>query len=151
MLETSALTSGITRIAHGGLYSAGVSAFLRMQNMEELEHAVRDWSSVFSVMSVIVDRGSPLHRDSGTVPSAYDLLVTIGGDEDIAMSWPGLGVKVSYSTGTAVLFSGYVLAHGVPASNSERLCFAYYMKDNVHERFSVKTPPWSELSHYGPL
>jgi hypothetical protein len=145
---TGALLSAISRIAHPEQYEAGLRALAAMQGLPEIAEILQWWSSIFSGVSVIANRETPVHRDVGTSPEAYDLLVTLGGDETSALHLPSMGLWMAYRTGTAVLFSGYAVPHGVLPSEAERVCFAYYMKDNVHERFGVKGVDWMNKSVY---
>jgi len=145
---TGALLSAITRIAHPQQYEAGRQAFAAMQDLADVAEVLRWWSSIYSGISVIANRETPVHRDVGTSPEAYDLLATIGGDEETTLVLPSMGVFMEYRSGTAVLFSGYAVPHGVTPSVAERVCFAYYIKDNVHERFGVKGLDWMNRSLY---
>jgi len=146
--EANGLLSAITRVVHPELYEAGRQAYIAMQGHPGVRDSVRQWSSVYSAISAMANRMTPLHRDVGSLAEGYDLLVTIGGDVWTKMLWPSLGVELAYRTGTAVFFSGYSIPHEVPESHAERFCLAYYMKDDVHERFGVKGASWMEYGIY---
>jgi hypothetical protein len=145
---SSAMLSAIARVAHPDLYWAGRNAFLALQEIEEINEVMTMWNSVFNGVSIIVDRESPLHRDVGTRAAWYDILATIGGDVDTSMRWPGLGISVSYRSGTVVLFSGFTIPHCVEMSEMDRVCFAYYMKESVHARTSVLSPSWMTIKQH---
>jgi len=147
-VEAGALLSAIVRVAHPDLYDAGLIAFMEMHNIPEVAECLQCWSSIFSAISVIANRESPIHRDAGTRSEWYDFLVSIGGDPDTRMVWPSLGVQLAYTSGTGVLFSGYCIPHGVGKSKADRVCIAGYMKDNVHERFHVRAPGWMNIEMY---
>jgi hypothetical protein len=119
-----------------------------MQELADITEVLQWWSSIYSGVSIIANRETPVHRDVGTSPEAYDLLVTIGGDEETVLCLPSMGLVMEYRSGTTVLFSGYAVPHGVTPSVAERVCFAYYIKDNVHERFRVKGLDWMNQSMY---
>lgn len=60
------------------------------------------------------------------------------------MEFPGLGMRARYETGTLTCFSGRLLQHGVSGWTGDRVCYAYYMKDDVHERAGIKAAGWAE-------
>lgn len=136
------------RVAHPALYEAGRDLLIGLNSVPELHPAVENWTSVFGAISIISNRESPVHRDSGTNARWYDALTNIGGDIDTRMDWPSFGIQLQYRSGTTILFSGYAIPHGVAGSEKERVCFAHYMKDNVHERFGVEAPNWMKLDFY---
>lgn len=146
--EYEALISGMLRVAHPKLFEAGRDVLLAMRSVPDLVPAVQNWTSVFGAISIVANRESPVHRDQGTNPRWFDALTSIGGDLETRLVLPGLGISLQYRSGTTVLFSGYTLAHRVSRSRAERVCFAHYMKDNVHERFGVEAPNWMNMSFY---
>jgi hypothetical protein len=135
---TSALLSAISCIAHPEQYEAGLRAFTAMQALPEIAEILQWLSSIFSGVSVIANRETPVHWDVSTSLEAYDLLVTLRGDETSSLHLPSMGLWMAYRTSTAVLFSGYAVPYSIVPLEAEWVCFAYYMKDNVHERFGVK-------------
>jgi hypothetical protein len=142
------LINGVLRIAHPGLYKAGLDVQRAMQSMPDIAEASQHWNSVFTAIGVVANRQSPLHRDTGTRAAWYDILTTIGGDAESVMDWPSLGLRLQYQSGTTLVFSGYTLAHQVPLSREDRFCIAYYMKENVHERFGVEAVGWMKTDYY---
>jgi hypothetical protein len=46
---------------------------------------------------------------------------------------PGLGLSLEYGPGTVVGFSGTMLEHEVSSFEGDRVCYAYFMMDAVHE------------------
>jgi hypothetical protein len=147
-LEAGGLLSAISRVAHPSLYMTGRTAFSAMRELTEIGNCVKRWSSVFSAVNIIVNRETPLHRDTGTLPEWFDILATIGGDSDTIMELPSIGARIAYRSGTVALFSGATIAHSVPAARADRVCFTYYMKNKIHERFGVKAPGWMDASIY---
>jgi hypothetical protein len=147
-LEAGALLSAIARVAHPALYDAGREAFAAMQELPEIGECLRTWSSVFSGVSIIANREAPAHRDTGTLARWFDVLATIGGDADTKLNLLSIGAEMAYRSGTVALFSGASLVHSVPACEADRVCFAYYMKNKIHERFGIRAPSWMESSVY---
>lgn len=119
-----------------------------MQNLPEIAEILKIWNSVFSGISIIANRETPPHRDTGTLDRWFDILATIGGDYDTVLKLDSISVELAYRSGTVVLFSGATLVHSVAASKANRVCFAYFMKNRIHERFGVRAPNWMELSVY---
>ena len=44
----------------------------------------------------------------------------------------GLRISLKYGPGMVVGISGMVFNHEVPEVEGDRVCYAYFMKDNVH-------------------
>jgi hypothetical protein len=45
---------------------------------------------------------------------------------------PGLGLFLDYGPDTVVGLSGMALEHAVPKVRGERVCYAYFMRNDVH-------------------
>jgi hypothetical protein len=146
--ETGVLLSAIARVAHPALYITGHSAFAAMQDLPEITKILPIWSSVFNGVSIICNRDTPPHRDTGTLDRWFDILATIGGDYNTVLKLNSIGLDLAYRSGTVVLFSGAALIHSVAASEANRVCFAYFMKNRIHEKFGIRAPNWMELSIY---
>jgi hypothetical protein len=61
---------------------------------------------------------------------------------------PGLGVSLEYSPGTVVGLLGMVLEHVVPMVKGDRVCYAYFMRDNVYDWAKVLYKDWMDIYHY---
>jgi hypothetical protein len=98
---------------------------------------------------VISGRSTPPHRDGNSRYSWYDLLVTLGEYQNCRLRLPGVGVSFEYGPGTVVGLCGMVLEHEVPDFEGERVCYAYFMRDNVHEWAGVRPPgDWMDRDYY---
>ena len=107
------------------------------------------WPTSFSGLSVIVNRETPRHRDSGGGPTHFDALVSAGTHKGAHLEIPDVGLTLTYDPGTVVIFAGRLLSHRVPCwEDGERICLAYYMKDCIHERYGVERPCWPHLDYY---
>jgi len=102
--------------------------------------ALSHWSTVFTNISLIVNRSTPLHRDPHSRADWYDMLVSVSNYDDCALDIPSLGIQVLYNPGTAVAFSGQLFQHGVNEVDRARCCLAYYMRDNIHHWLRVPQP-----------
>jgi hypothetical protein len=156
MTETSALIGGILSIVHPELYQAGMEALKKLSEDPFLvvKHArymeiYQHWSSAFSGISVITNRETPIHRDLQARHQWYDVLVTLGEYTDGRMELPSLGIRLEYNPGTVVALAGKMIPHGVCQCDGERVCLAYFMRDNVHERAGVHAPDWMTTGTYG--
>jgi hypothetical protein len=49
------------------------------------------------------------------------------------MELPGLGISLGYSPGMVVGISEKVLEHKVTDFEGDRVCYVYFMRDNVYE------------------
>ena len=97
---------------------------------------------VYTNISVIANRGTPLHCDPYSRLNWYDILVSVGEYKDCYLDIPTLSLKLEYSPGTIVAFSGRLLRHGVNKVDGHRCCFAYYMRDNIHNFLHVPATEW---------
>jgi hypothetical protein len=140
MSETNCLVSAILKIIHPDLYIAGRECLLKLlegpdcvEDPDNVKEIALLWSSVFNAMSVISNRSSPPHRDPKTRSEWYDILLTVGPYSVAWLDLPATGLRLLYKSGTFVAFSGKFLRHGVEPVDGERVCVAYYMRDNVQE------------------
>ena len=112
-----------------------------------MQEALGHWSTVYTNLSLISNRKTPLHRDPQSRSDWFDLLATVGEYQDCFLNIPTLGVQLEYSPGTVVAFSGRLLRHGVIEEGGDRCCLAYYMRDNIHNWLGVT----SVNPHLGPI
>jgi hypothetical protein len=130
------------------LRKRGQEVIEKMKEEEAHEH-VSLWSSSYSALTTIVNRVTPRHRDHGGAPTHLDTLVSAGRHEGAYLEVPDLGLRLKYDPGTVVIIAGRILSHRVPMwAEGERICFAYYMKDNVHEHYRVGRPGWAQLRYF---
>ncbi|KIM59776.1 hypothetical protein SCLCIDRAFT_81394, partial [Scleroderma citrinum Foug A] len=147
MTFPSAMLSAALSIMHLPLYNAGlhrmeVLSSWAEQNDKGMDDALDTWSTVYTNISVIANRGTPLHHDSHSQSNWYDILVSVGEYKDCYLDIPTLGLKLEYSPGTIVAFSSRLLHHGVNKVDGHRCCFAYYMRDNIHNFLHVPATEW---------
>jgi len=148
VVEISALISAVLRICHPELYRAGLTCMDRLSADSDFTSILEVWSSMFNGVSVITNRETPMHRDRQSRPEWYDVLCTFGGDDDTVLELEDLGIWLLYRAGTIVTLSGQLLSHGVCATTAERICYAYWMGDCIHEEMQVKAPGWMDREIY---
>lgn len=142
-LET--LVNAVTSVINPELYSAGLHA---IHSINSSPHAT-PWLSAWSGITLIVNRETPYHRDSGGSISMYDLLVSSGTHQSCYIEVEELGAEFLYLQGTMLALSGKVLMHRVMSwAGGERICAAHFMKDAVHHRLNQPRPSWPVLENY---
>jgi hypothetical protein len=125
------------------LGSKAIEKLKQGQGLHEHHDIVNLWPSFFSGIEVISNRRTPSHRDAQAAPPVYDFLVSAGTHKEAWMVLPDVQAKLSYNPGTVVAVCGRVLRHAVPDwVEGERLCFAHFIRDNVHERLNIRRPDW---------
>jgi Oxygenase domain of the 2OGFeDO superfamily len=149
--ESNSILSAILAVIHPDLYEAGRETFKRLREAPGIERqdVLSRWTSVFNGVSVISNRTTPVHRDGNSLPHWYDILVTLGDYSECNMKLPGLGVSLEYGPGTVVGLSGMVLQHEVPSfKGKDRVCYAYFMRNNVHHWAKVSPVMWMHTNFY---
>ena len=112
------------------------------QNDKGMNDALGNWSMVYTNISMIANQGTLFHCDPHSQLNWYDILVSVGEYKDCYLDIPTLSVKLEYSPGTTVAFSGFLLCHRVNKVDGNRCCFAYYMRDNIHNFLHVPAIEW---------
>jgi hypothetical protein len=131
------------------LHKIGSYAIKQLKDAEDVPENVAAWPSVFSGISVICDRKTLLHRDQGGWPACYDILVAAGAYDEAWLDVPDIGAKFRYTPGTAVAICGKLLRHSVEHSmGGQRLCYAHYMRNNIHNRLSIPQTSWVSFNSY---
>jgi len=103
-----------------------------------------EWPSIYSGIDIIINQETPSHQDGSSAPSLLDLVVSLG-SHDALFHISDLGAEFAYLPGTLIFLAGKLLKHGVPEWNKgERIALAHYMKDDVHNRFNVARPAFTE-------
>jgi hypothetical protein len=148
--ESNSILSAILAVIHPKLYRSGQETFdvMRKKPGIERQDVLRRWTSAFSGVSVIYNRITPPHRDGQSRRQWYDLLATIGRYQNSNLELPGLGLSLEYGPGTVVGLLGTTLEHAVPHFEGERVCYAYFMRDTVHEWAKVPGNDWMTTSYY---
>ena len=148
--ESNAILSAILAVIHPKLYDAGWKTTRCLR--ETPETCPRDvlirWASVFSGVAVISNRSTSPHRDGSSRSNWYDILATLGSYRGGTLELLGLGISLEYGPGTVVGVLGKVLEHAVPSFEGDRVCYAYFMRDNVHEWAKVPCSDWMKTKYY---
>jgi hypothetical protein len=148
--ESNVIISAILAVIHPKLYDAGWKAVERLKKTPEIgpQEVLDRWASAFSGVAVISNRLTPPHRDTGSANQWYDMLVTLGSYRNCNLELPGLGISLEYSPGAVVGLLGKVLEHAVPTFEGDRVCYAYFMRNDVHKWANVPAGDWMSTKYY---
>ena len=150
MSESNAILSAILAVIHPKLYDAGWETISCLRNTPGVdpERVISRWASVFTGISVISNRNTPLHWDGSSRPHWYDMLATLGSYRNCKFELPGIGISLEYGPGTVVGLSSNLLQHGAPTFDGDRVCYAYFMRNNVHAWANVPCSHWMYTTYY---
>ncbi|KIJ06975.1 hypothetical protein PAXINDRAFT_91173, partial [Paxillus involutus ATCC 200175] len=95
--------------------SAVRKQLLADEEIVDLHELIKAWPTVFTAISVVHNRKTLFHRDSKSAPQWYDLFLSVGLYTNVILELPSLSIRARYMPGTAALFSGLLLRHGVSA------------------------------------
>ncbi|KAA1479382.1 hypothetical protein DENSPDRAFT_789146 [Dentipellis sp. KUC8613] len=148
--ETNEIIAAILYVIHPELHRAGMNAMRYLRNVVGDPKVVDTWSSPFNGVSVIVNRETPDHRDFNGRGDWYDILASIGSYPDLHLDLSSLGVAVDYQPGTILPILGKILRHRVRRSAPDRVCYAWWFRDNVHRNMDSVLTRWAnqtDISH----
>ena len=157
MTQPTILLNAIIALTHRPLYLSGYDAISQLKspdiNLNVNTHAhVHSWNSVFSGISVITNRITPKHLDTGGDSTGYDLLLSCGTHRKAYLHLDDVKARLSYSPGTVDMVCGRILNHSLPDwSGGERICVAHWMRCEVHDRLEVFKAGWSWHSRFTHL
>ena len=149
MVESGALFGAILRVAHPELYQAArTAAKLAAQAHPKVRLALEQWPTVFHAVLLICNRETPYHRDVSGNPAWFDLLASLGTYGQATLALRNLGMQIAYTPGSVVLLSGMLIHHGVAKVKPDRICYAWYMSEVLHENFGMNNVPWMTTAAY---
>jgi hypothetical protein len=148
MAESSTLLSSILRVIHPELFFMGLEAMKKMGLEADPPEVLKLWYSLFNGVQIISNRETPVHRDHNSRWEWYDLLTTVGPYKNAILVFPGLGLTFQYNSGTVLGICGRLIRHGVSEAEGERICVAYFMRENVQKRLETSFAGWSKWDSY---
>ena len=144
--ESNVILSAILAVIHPKLYNAGWETIKHLKDPKICPWDIlNQWASVFSSVAVISNCITNPHQDLGSRDNWYDILASC---QDCSLKLLGLGISLKYGPGMVVGVAGKVLEHEVPSFEGDRVCYAYFMRDNVHEWANVACCDWMKTEHY---
>lgn len=139
--------SAVLSVTQPALYALNRECLLQLSERPELKDHLAVWGFVFNAVSVVSNRSSPTHRDQKSGHPEYsDILVSLGGDAKTVLDLVSLGIRCKYSSGSAAVFSGNVILHGVSDSVNDRVCIAGYTRPAVHCSVGLGAANWVTLA-----
>jgi hypothetical protein len=152
-----ALIGGILSIIQPLLFDMGVQALQALESDPELcdnpgrlREVLEFWHVPFSGISVISNRVTPLHCDTGGRAEWMDLLLALGEYDNGRFSVPAFGYTFKYNPGTIVALSSKIFRHGATCEGN-RAAIAFYMRDNVLNRLGLPSGTWLNQADYKNL
>jgi RNA polymerase subunit RPABC4/transcription elongation factor Spt4 len=146
--ESTALISGLLSIVHPQLYKMEKTYMEQLASREDFAELVMSWQSVYNGCQAISNQDTPIHRDNNSQVEWYDMLVTIGPYTGTEIELPGINLQFAYETGTVFPLCRQILHHGVSEGQGDRVCIAYYMRENIQCCLNVKPVGWSLTKFY---
>ena len=149
-----ALIGGILSIIQPSLFDMGIQSLQQLEsdpnlcdNPERLREVLRFWHAPFSAISVVSNRVTPLHCDTGGRAEWMDMLLALGEYDNGRFSVPAFGYKFKYNPGTIVALSSKIFRHGATCVGN-RAAVAFYMRDNVLNRLGLPSGTWLQQADY---
>lgn len=105
--------------------------------------------SMYSGVELISNRQTKDHVDCKGRRQCLDMLVTIGPYLKAEMRLADVGLRFAYPSGTVVAVAGGVVRHSVEAEGGERICWAYFMRDELFHGHGSAAPSWASLDAVG--
>jgi hypothetical protein len=138
-------------LIHPSLHKTGSSILQILRNLEETSDVASLWTSVFTGISVISNRETPIHIDYNGRPEWYDLLTVKGShsSRSTRLDLPEMGLSLQYGPGSVVALSGQIFKHRVRFwGDGDRICYARFMREDVRKRFDIEPGDWMRQSYY---
>ena len=88
------------------------------------------WNLPLGVVTIINNRETPTHRDTGGTHEMFDILMALGRYHLGTLQVPGLGIELHYCPGVVVALTSKVLLHGAHF-DGDRSCIVLHSKANV--------------------
>jgi hypothetical protein len=77
--------------------------------------------------------------------------VILGRYQNCGLNLPGLGITLEYGLDIVVEILGMVIEHAVPDVKGDRVCYVYFMRNNVHEWANVPASDWMSTKYYSSI
>lgn len=151
MQRPALLSSAALRVMHPQLYRASMSTHVALgqwaaaHGEDQMYRCLQHWASAYSGASIVCNRQSPGHRDPKCPPEGFDILTCIGSYKHAVMNLTNLGIDLLYNPGVMVSYSGRLVRHGVRVGDGDRIVWAWFMRDSVHNYAGT---PRTEFAKY---
>ncbi|KAG2058422.1 hypothetical protein BDR06DRAFT_968434 [Suillus hirtellus] len=145
------VSSAALRVMHPQLYRASLSTHVELGNLaatqapDVMYRCLQHWTSVYTGAAIMCNRQLLSHRDPKCPPEGFDILTCIGGYGHGVMQLTNLGIELAYDPGVMVSYSGRLVRHGVQVAKGDRIVWAWFMRDSVH---NYAQTPRTEYAKY---
>lgn len=150
ILEASAVISGMLRIMHPDQYRMARDMLWVSRADTALQPVLAKWPSVFTAISIIANRISPLHREQHGDNRFFDILLSCGQYTVASIELQPLGFHIPNGPGTVIGCSGKAIRHGTAESDGTRICVAFYMRTSVQSFLRVRPCQYMVQEVYRP-
>ncbi|KAG1839395.1 hypothetical protein C8R48DRAFT_621665 [Suillus tomentosus] len=107
---------------------------------------LKHWALVYTGAAVMCNRDSPCHRDPKCPPEAFDILTCISSYQHAIMRLTNLGIDLVYNPGVMVSYSGRLVRHGIHVNEGDRIVWAWFMRDSVHNYACTPRPDYARYN-----
>ena len=147
--QSNSILSAILAVMHPELHDTGQETMNRLRQDTDIhpQDVLHRRTSAFNDVSVIFNCITPPHQDGNTRKQWYDLLVSIGNYRNCNLELLRARPKVEYGPGTVVGLLGSTLEHAVLHFEGESVCYAYFMRDSVHQWAGIPAHSWMVTQH----
>ncbi|EGO04662.1 hypothetical protein SERLA73DRAFT_149079 [Serpula lacrymans var. lacrymans S7.3] len=111
-VETGALMSAISCVAHPALYELAREALVRVEDHIDDVAVLKAWSLVFNALSIISNRETLVHQDRLSKAEWYGMLESVGDYNEAILELTGAGFCFKFDSGTIAGFSRKLLSWG---------------------------------------
>jgi hypothetical protein len=152
MQRPAMLASAALHVMHPELYWASVRTHVELgswaakQGLEDMQQCLKHWAAVYTGAAVMCNHDSPDHRDPKCPPEAFDVLTCIGSYSRAIMRLTNLGIDLVYKPGVMVSYSGRLVRHGIRVDEGDRIVWAWFMQDSVHNYASTPRPNYARYN-----
>lgn len=130
------------------MYDVAQGALTEIRKSKQCATWANEWSSVFTAICVVANRVTPPHRDKQGTARFYDILACLGTCKGARIRLDDIGADLVYDPGTLIAFAGKAFTHEVPSwDGGERICYAYFLREEVLRRFVSGDVKLGELVH----
>jgi hypothetical protein len=138
-LNAEAFMNVVTYFTHPDQYTTSINTLDKLRSGSHhpavmgdgIQESVRDWPSIFTGFTWVINRSTPRHRDTSGFRQGYDYL-TINGTATADLELSDLGLRLSYKARDVVAFTGWILAHAVSQwQNQDRVCSVRWIRQSV--------------------
>ena len=146
--EIGAILSGILRIMHPDQYRLAVETVAAISSLQRVGSTLKSWPTIFSVITVVANRASPMHREQRGDFHLFDILLSVGSYTVAPITLQPLGIQMKNSPGTLCGVSGKFCRHGIGFADGARIGYALYMRPEIYRFAGVYPCGWSTQDTY---